>query len=342
MTGPGRLVLLVTTHRVAAGLLSWQAWDTLRTADVVLVAADTHPLLPALATADVTARVVGGSATDRAREALAASAGATAVWLVSPDGDPELMDEVTAQLAGQVSGTGAQLPEIELLPGSWDLPGSRLLDVVAVMDRLRSPGGCPWDARQTHTSLVEYLVEETYETVEAIESGSDADLREELGDVLLQVMFHSRIAQERETDPWSVDDVAAGIVDKLIARHPHVFADADADTAEQVEANWHSYKQAEKGRESVTDGIPLALPALVLAGKLLSRASRADLPVPLPSAMSLPSGSLPDAVDATALGDLLLALVAQARTHGLDAEAALRDAVRRHRAAIRAAEGLPA
>jgi XTP/dITP diphosphohydrolase len=336
VTGPGRLVLLVTTHRVAAGLLSWQAWDALRTADVVLAAADSHPLLPALATADVSTRVVEGTATEQAREALAASAGATAVWLVSPDGDPELMDEVTAQLAGQASGTGAQLPEIELLPGSWDLPGSRLLDVVAVMDRLRSPGGCPWDARQTHASLVEYLVEEAYETVEAIESGDDADLREELGDLLLQVLFHSRIAQERETDPWSVDDVAAGIVDKLISRHPHVFGDVDADTAEQVEANWHTLKQVEKGRESVTDGIPLALPALVLAGKVLARASRADMSVPLPAA-----APPPDVADATELGDLLLALVAQARTDGLDAEAALRDAVRRHRAAIRAAEGLP-
>lgn len=152
--------------------------------------------------------------------------------------------------------------------------------------------------------------------------------------LLLQVLFHSRIAQERPQDPWSVDDVAAGIVAKLIARHPHVFGDVDAATAEQVEANWHLLKQAEKGRESVTDGIPSALPALVLAGKLLARAGRGGL------AVALPPADVPDLDGPEALGDLLLALVSAARTHGWDAEAALRDAVRRHRANIRAAEGL--
>ena len=127
------------------------------------------------------------------------------------------------------------------------------------MDRLRSPGGCPWDAEQTHESLVEYLVEEAYETVEAIETDDDDALREELGDLLLQVVFHARIAQEHD-EPWTVDDVAAGIVDKLVARHPHVFADGDATTAAQVEENWQTLKNAEKGRESVTDGVPVALP----------------------------------------------------------------------------------
>ena len=134
--------------------------------------------------------------------------------------------------------------------------GESVLDLIEVMDRLRSPGGCPWDARQTHQSLVEYLVEEAYETVEAIEGGDDSGLREELGDLLLQVVFHSRIAQERGEEGWDVDDVARGIVEKLIRRHPHVFADVDADTAEQVEANWHALKAEEKGRASVVDGIP--------------------------------------------------------------------------------------
>ena len=140
--------------------------------------------------------------------------------------------------------------------------GESVLDLIEVMDRLRSPGGCPWDARQTHQSLVEYLVEEAYETVEAIEGGDDSGLREELGDLLLQVVFHARIAQERGDKGWDVDDVARGIVEKLIRRHPHVFADADADTAEQVEANWHALKAEEKGRASVADGIPAHLPAL--------------------------------------------------------------------------------
>jgi XTP/dITP diphosphohydrolase len=334
-----RLVLLATTHRVAAGLLSWAAWQALREADTVLVADQDHPLLPALASADIAWTVVPAeaaepAATTRARTLLGASTTGTALWVGSPDGDPGLVEQLSSLLAGQASGTGAVLPEVELLAGSWDVPGARLLDAVAVMDRLRSPGGCPWDARQTHASLVEYLVEETYETLEAIETGDDAGLREELGDVLLQVLFHSRIAQERENDPWSVDDVAAGIVDKLVARHPHVFADVDAETAEQVEANWHALKAVEKGRASVTDGIPAALPALVLAGKLLSRADRAGVAVAAPAAPVR-------FTDDHELGGLLLAIVAAAREQGLDAESALRGAVRQHRAAVRAAEGLP-
>ncbi|MEZ5115298.1 MAG: MazG family protein [Candidatus Nanopelagicales bacterium] len=223
-----------------------------------------------------------------------------------------------------------------------DVPGARLLDLVAVMDRLRSPGGCPWDARQTHESLVEYLVEESYETVEAIETQDRDGLREELGDLLLQVAFHARIAEEDPDDPWSVDDVAAGIVTKLVARHPHVFGDAQAHTAEQVEANWHALKAAEKGRESATDGIPLALPALVLAAKLLSRTEKAGIDVPHedgPAATAARSlvGGLASSDD---LGDALLALVSAARERDWDAEQALRGAVRRRRAQVRAAEGL--
>ena len=123
--------------------------------------------------------------------------------------------------------------------------GERFLDLVAVMDQLRAPGGCPWDARQTHASLVEYLVEETYELVEAIETSDDAGVREELGDLLLQVVFHARIAQENLDDPWDIDAVCEGIINKLISRHPHVFAGADEATADAVEANWHALKAKE-------------------------------------------------------------------------------------------------
>lgn len=222
------------------------------------------------------------------------------------------------------------------------VPGTRLLDLVAVMDRLRSPGGCPWDAAQTHRSLVEYLVEETYEVVEAIETGDDADLREELGDLLLQVVFHARIAQERVEAPWGIDEVANGIVGKLIARHPHVFGTAQAPTPERVEASWHELKTREKGRESVTDGIPPALPALVLAAKLLSRARRGGACVLLPEdALSRARSLVAPDVDEAGLGQALLAVVALAQEQGLDAEAALRAAVREHRAAIRRHEGLP-
>lgn len=215
-------------------------------------------------------------------------------------------------------------------------PGERLLDLVAVMDRLRSPDGCPWDARQTHATLVEYLVEEAYETVEAIETDDDAALREELGDLLLQVVFHARIAQE-SVPGWGIDDVAGGIVDKLVARHPHVFDDAGASDldADEVEAQWHARKAQEKGRAALTDGIPEALPALVRAGKVITRtAGIADSLPPLPRA-----GEAADAVaglaSAADLGDLLLAVVAAARARGWDAEAATRDAVRRRIAVAR-------
>jgi XTP/dITP diphosphohydrolase len=218
-----------------------------------------------------------------------------------------------------------------------ELPrGSRLLDLVAVMDRLRSPGGCPWDAEQTHQSLVKYLLEEAYETAEAIEESDDVALREELGDVLLQVVFHSRIAEERtppEGTPWTIDDVAAGIVDKLVSRHPHVFGSVSAPTAGDVEANWEAIKAAEKGRTSALDGIPRAQPALALASAVVGRAAKAGLDVPVEGVVGLPA-----VVDAESVGDLLLAVVALARGGGVDPEAALRAAVRRYRAAVVEAE----
>ena len=217
-------------------------------------------------------------------------------------------------------------------------PGERLLDLVAVMDRLRSPGGCPWDARQTHESLVEYLIEEAYETVEAIEDGDEESLREELGDLLLQVIFHARIAAEADERGFDIDDVADGIITKLIARHPHVFGDATADTAELVEANWHALKAKEKGRASVTDGIPTALPSLVYAGKVISRSAVLDDRLP-----ELPAAEQAAAVDFATeeqLGDLILGLVARARQQGIDTEAAVRAAARRRVAVIRGVEGV--
>ena len=218
--------------------------------------------------------------------------------------------------------------------------GDGLSELIAVMDRLRSPDGCPWDARQTHRSLAEYLLEEAYETVEAIESGDRDDLREELGDLLLQVIFHSRIAEEDSEDPWGIDEVARGIVAKLVRRHPHVFvaeavaADGEAvTTPEQVESRWHELKAQEKGRASVTEGIPEALPALLRASKVLARSEHLDVPLPQTG------NPLADVDDEEALGDLLLAVVGASRARGWDAEAALRDAVRRQAGRIREAEG---
>ena len=213
--------------------------------------------------------------------------------------------------------------------------GDGVIELIEVMDRLRSPGGCPWDARQTHRSLVEYLLEEAYETAEAIESGDRDDLREELGDLLLQVVFHARIAQEDSDDPWDVDDVARAITAKLVRRHPHVFGEqaGDVTTAEQVEARWHDLKAQEKGRASVTEGIPEALPALLRAAKVLSRSERIEVDLPVPAA------AVAEIADEEALGDMLLAMVALGRERGWDAEAALREAVRRHVRRIRDAEG---
>lgn len=221
------------------------------------------------------------------------------------------------------------------------MPGDGLRALIEVMDRLRSPGGCPWDARQTHASLLPYLVEEAYEVVEAIESGDRDAMREELGDLLLQVAFHSRIAEEDPAAPWGIDDVAHGITDKLVRRHPHVFAGEFLTTADEVEARWHDLKAQEKGRSSVTEGIPESLPALLRAAKLLERSEQLDVPLPDASVETIDMGITTDGPspdEEEAFGDLLLALVAVGRERGWDAEAALRAAVRRHAGRIQEAE----
>ncbi|NUS59262.1 MAG: MazG family protein [Streptomycetaceae bacterium] len=329
-----RLILLTGTHRVAPGLLSWPAWQVLREADQVLTGEAGHPQLPYLREAGVDVTVVGEVPVGGlVRRLLADARSGRVLWLSASDGDPEL----GAALAQASAADPEAFPVIEVVPGSWDLPGARVLDLVAVMDRLRSPGGCPWDAKQTHESLVRYLVEEAYELVDAIDSGDRAHLREELGDVLLQVVFHARVAEEDADDPFGIDDVAAGIVEKLMHRHPHVFGDVVAETAEHVERNWEEIKSAEKSeRESIVDGIPLGQPALSLAAKLISRTRRGDLDVPVPGTIAAP-----DTVDAAAIGDLLLTVTDLAAAHGIDPETALRAAALRHRDRIRAAEGTP-
>jgi XTP/dITP diphosphohydrolase len=319
----GRLVLLVTSPRVAPGLLTAAAWDALRAGRVLVASAD-HPQMPALHAAGVEPEPV-----DPASPAMLVDQAMTEtlVWLGSPDGDPGLADGVAAAVAAHAA-AGRPSPVVEVMTGSYDLPGGRLLDLVAVMDRLRSPGGCPWDREQTHRTLATYLLEETYETLEAIET-DPTHLREELGDLLLQVVFHARIAEEHETDAWSIDDVAAGIVEKLVRRHPHVFAEADASTAAHVEARWDELKRTEKQRTSVLDGVPVALPALSLAAKVLDRAYRAGVAPPVGQD---PSGPI---------GDVLLAVVHRARSEGVDPEQALRDAVRRYAEKVRALEAEP-
>lgn len=241
-------------------------------------------------------------------------------------------DEATGDVIGQWRVAGCEVVE-HAAPA--ESAGARLIDLVHVMDVLRSPGGCPWDARQTHESLLRYLVEESYEVVDAIQSGDRDHLREELGDLLLQVVFHSRIAQENADGAWTVDDVADGIVQKLVRRHPHVFARVDADSADQpladaidVEANWKRLKAAEKQRTGVLDGVPTAQPALLLAAALVSRSDDDALP-PTPDVDTLLA-----TMDEQALGDHLLAVAIASAGRGWEPEAALRAAVRRAAARI--------
>ncbi|MFD3551427.1 nucleoside triphosphate pyrophosphohydrolase [Streptomyces goshikiensis] len=313
----GRIVLLTASHRVAPGLLSWPAWQTLHAADRVLCADPEHPQLPYLREAGVD---VAHEVPDAQGLVEACAGGRTVVVIPGGEGDQRLTDGL-ARLAG--SGRVA-MPDLELLPGSYDLPGARLLDLVQVMDRVRRE--CPWTSRQTHEGLVKYAIEEAYELVEAIEDGDREELREELGDVLLQVVFHARIAEEHAEEPFSVDDVAGSLVEKLIHRHPHVFGDAEALTPEDVSAHWQRTKAVEKQRESVTDGIPLGQPGLALAAKLAGRARAGGL------AVELPRGE--------GIGYELLELAARAEEAGVDPEAALRAAARAYRDAIRAAEGV--
>lgn len=193
--------------------------------------------------------------------------------------------------------------------------------LVAVMDRLRSPGGCAWDAEQTHTSLARYLLEETYEVLEALDTGDRILLREELGDLLLQVVFHARIAAEDTGAAFDFDDVAGDVADKLVRRHPHVFA-GEATPATDLHATWEQRKRAEKGRRGVLDGIPPAIPALLLATKYLDRIAAAGLPVPVTPGADPEAGADTDA--GAAIGAELLDVVARARGLGVDPEQALR------------------
>jgi XTP/dITP diphosphohydrolase len=229
-------------------------------------------------------------------------------------------------------------------------PGTRLLDLVAVMDRLRTE--CPWDAKQTHESLAPYLLEETYEALEALEGGDAAALREELGDVLLQVLFHARIAAERaDGTGYTIDDVAGGIAGKLVRRHPHVFGDVTVAGAGEVKKNWDEIKAAERaaaravsggGAGSVLDGVPFGQPALSLAAQLQRRAGRAGAPPELadlaepadfhdPAKSGGESGADLASYPVSQVGAALFGLVASAIEAGLDPELELRAAARAYR-----------
>ena len=210
--------------------------------------------------------------------------------------------------------------------------------LVQVMDQLRSPGGCPWDAEQTHESLARYLLEETYEALEAMDQGDLGSLREELGDLLLQVVFHARIAQETDST-FSLDAIAQGVVDKLVRRHPHVFTDLVVSSNEELEANWAKIKEEEKQRESVTDGVPQAMPALQLATQLIYRARKSGV-VAGDSQTKETLREVIGEVSQDQIAALLVATVELAREADIDAESVLRAEMMRYRSKVRESEGL--
>jgi XTP/dITP diphosphohydrolase len=336
------LTVLLSSPRVAPGLLSWEAWSALRAADRVLAGTADHPLIPALATAGVVPAVVGTPSPSDAA-ALAAflssavsSSGGALVWL-APQG--EALDP---SLAGSLS-----VP-YQVLHGSSDLAGAHLLDLVSIMDTLRV--SCPWDREQTHESLLPYLLEEAYEAAETIETGDLAALREEIGDVMFQAFFHARIAAERPAadEGFTIDDVADTLAAKLVRRHPHVFGSVSVSSAADVNANWEEIKKSERAAKaqaagspgsaagadgpSALDGVPFGQPALSLAAQLQRRAQRAGIVVPAGPAASA------SVDDAESLGDALMSLVARAREVGLDPELELRAASRRFADSVREQE----
>jgi XTP/dITP diphosphohydrolase len=192
--------------------------------------------------------------------------------------------------------------------------------LIAVMARLRGEDGCAWDREQTHESLLKYLIEESHEFIDAVESGDRDHIVEELGDVLYQVLFHADLGAAHPDRPFTIEDVARVSREKMVGRHPHVFGDVTADTADEVVANWEKWKAAEKPeRTSAFEGLPKGLPALALADKVIGKLDEAPAP----------SDLVTESTSEDELGDLLVAIVSAARANGLDAERALRTAVRR-------------
>jgi XTP/dITP diphosphohydrolase len=288
-------VLVVTVSRRLPGLLSPAGWRAV-SGDRPLAA------LPGAAGTAAALRADGCVVTDVPDVAAAAAL----------DGDVVLL-----------AAAGEPIPDGDVVDGAPEPTGARLLDVVTVMDRLRSPGGCPWDAEQTHSSLRGYLLEEAHEAYDAIVDDDPVAMREELGDVLLQVAFHARVAAEADTARrFDIDAVAGELVDKLVRRHPHVFGDVGPRDVAQVEAGWEEIKQAEKQRRSPTEGVSRSQPAAAWGAALVRRAARAGLDTPAPADLAVDSPE--------ALGERLLAVVAAAEARGWDVEDALREAVRRY------------
>lgn len=219
-----------------------------------------------------------------------------------------------------VDGLPAGAAPADVAPADASAAGSALLSAVAIMDRLRSAGGCPWDREQTHRSLLRYLIEECYELAEAIEDGDIDAMREELGDVLLQVLFHSRIAAENAAEPFDIDDVARGLVEKLIRRHPYVFGEREELTAAQQQVRWEELKKAEHAEPAPLDGVALGQPAIALAAKLGSRSVKYGVTLPPPAGDSV--------------GEQIFRMAFSAGARGEDPEQAVRAVARGYAAQL--------
>ncbi len=354
-----RLVLVDTVSELP-GLLPLHAWSALMSCDLVVVGRDDHPLAVHLDMADLRWEVVAGGAetgglsradllsglsrVDKARaEAVVdrVHEAGEVVYLLDA-GDHEAFTRAVGLQAARAS------VEVEVVYFGARPKGTRLLELVAVEQRLRGPGGCPWDAEQDHRSLARYAVEEVYELAEAIDADDVDAIREELGDLLLQVVFHAQVAEDNAGDHrpgFTIDDVAGGIVDKLVRRHPHVFGDATVAGADEVAANWEQLKAAEKPeRTGIFDGVPPAQPALGYAEALQRRAAKAgfDWSADAEAAERIRAeleeflAAEDDGARAAELGDLLLSVVGLARRHHIDAETALRGAAGRFRRRLEA------
>lgn len=343
-----RLVLIDTVDQLP-GLLPLHAWAALSTTDLILIGDATHPLVAHIDTADLRYEVVPEPTDPEALTRRDLLSGvdplqrARVTWIVD-----------RARAAGAVAyvyggadteaftralGLEAARNEIEVEVVYFGLApkGVELLELVQVEERLRGPDGCPWDREQDHQSLAVHAVEEVYELCEAIASGSAEDVREELGDVLLQVVFHAQIAQDEGT--FDIDAVARGIVDKLVRRHPHVFSDAQADDADSVMRNWDKLKAAEKPeRQGPFDGVAVGQPALPLAAAMQRRAARLGFDWPdAGAALAQVRAEVDEVAGASGaqvpheIGDLLAAVIGLARHHDVDPEIALRASMARFR-----------
>jgi XTP/dITP diphosphohydrolase len=355
-----RVVLVASSPRLPL-LFPPQTWRALDAARPVFLLDADHPSVPALEVAEIPWQVLApaddtgpagrdlllvGQGLDVEGVALArrqadalldhARRDGAATLLLPPVNDGPLVQLVADRAArGHV--------EVEAVYPLGEPKGAALLDLVATETRLRGPDGCPWDAEQTHASLARHLVEESYEVLDAIEEGTPEHLREELGDLLLQVVFHAQMAED--AGEFDIDGVARAITEKLVRRHPHVFGDLQVESAGEVVRNWDAIKREQEGRTDPLAGIPAALPALQLAAKLQKRAAEsgfawADVAGPPAKVRE----ELDEAVKATKperleeeVGDLLFSVVALARARGVEPEAALRRTARRFRARFLAA-----